>query len=101
SAENGREPPPRLRLQTDQRRRRRRLVPRTHGVRPPCARKPLHSRRSTAARDAKHNEPQGQVSRKFPSLRPGGFGGESEGVLRSLSPQPLHAACGRGSKRQE
>ena len=53
------------------RRQGRRLVPGADGVRPPGPRGPEHPGRSPLAGDAGHHEPQDQVPRELPPVRPG------------------------------
>ena len=76
-----------------------RLVPGADGIRPARARRPLDPRRSSLADDAEDAEPQGEVSRVVPPLRPGRAARARGRLVRARLRQPVHAARRRSSAR--
>ena len=80
------------------RRQGRRAVRGPDGVRAARARPPLDHRRPPLADDAVGHEPQDQVPRVLPALRPGGAGRAGGGVLRPRRRVALHDARRAGPR---
>ena len=78
----------------DRRRQGGRAVHGPDGVRPASARAPLDHRRPPLAVDAVDHEPEDQVPRVVPPVRPGGAGRAGRGVLRHRRRVALHDAGG-------
>ena len=76
----------------DRRGERHRLVPGADGVRPAGARRPLHHRRRALAEDAVGHEPEDQVPRELPPVRPRGPERAGGGVL-SISTGTAPTCC--------
>jgi carbamoyltransferase len=75
-----------------------RVVPGTDGVRAAGFRQPQHPRRPALAADAVADEPQDQVPRKFPPLRPVGPARARLRLLRAGPRLSLHASGRAGAR---
>ena len=82
------------------RRQGRRLVPGPDGVRPAGPGRPQHPGRPAVAGDAGDDEPQDQVPRELPPVRPGRAAGARRRVVRPRPGprEPVHAAGRPGAR---